>query len=100
VAQAETESASLLENHPNPFNPETTIKYRVPGEGAQDVSLIIFNTLGQQVRKLVDARQNPGTHSVVWDGRDNFGKDAATGMYFLRASIGTKTLNHRLMLVR
>ncbi|MCI0551744.1 MAG: T9SS type A sorting domain-containing protein [Anaerolineae bacterium] len=85
---------------PNPFNPETTIRYRVSGERMQEVSLVIFNTLGQRVRTLVEARKNPGDHLVVWNGRDNFGKEAASGMYFLRATIGGTALTHKLMLLR
>ena len=85
---------------PNPFNPGTLIRYQIFGEGAQEFSLIIFNTLGQQVRKLVGARQNPGVYSVVWDGRDNFAKDTASGVYFLRAVIGRKALTRKLMLFR
>jgi hypothetical protein len=95
-----TENAFHIESYPNPFNPETMIHYQVSGEGAQEVSVVIFNTLGQRVRTLVAARQNPRAYSVVWDGRDDFGKDAASGMYFLRATVGGKALTRKLMLVR
>ncbi len=99
-SQMATEASLELENFPNPFNPETMIRYRISGESSQDVSLIIFNTLGQKVRTLVESRQNPGDHSVVWDGRDNFGKEAASGMYFLRVAISGKALTRKLMMVR
>jgi parallel beta-helix repeat protein len=100
-AQMTTDASSLqMDNFPNPFNPETLIRYRISGEGAQEVLLVIFNTVGQQVRKLVATRQNPGEYSVLWDGRNDFGKDAASGMYFLRATVGGKALTRKLMLVR
>jgi hypothetical protein len=102
LTKSQTASASveMIQSYPNPFNPETLIRYRISGEAAQEDSLVIFNTLGQQVRKLVAARQNPGESSVVWNGRDNFGKEAASGMYFLRASISGNASTSKLMLVR
>jgi hypothetical protein len=110
VIKIEEREGSLLENYPNPFlsraksrlagNPETMIRYRVNGQNAQEVSLIILTTLGQRVRTLVAARQEPGSYSVSWDGRDDFGKEMASGMYFLRAEIGAQTLTRKLLLLR
>lgn len=98
--QIATEASLELENFPNPFNPETLIRYRVSGEGAHEVSLVIYNTLGQRVRTLVAERKNPGDYSIQWNGQDNFGAQAASGMYFLRAMIGEKALTRKLMLLR
>jgi hypothetical protein len=91
---------SLDQNYPNPFNPETLIRYQVSGENAQEVSLVIYYTLGQRVRTLVAGQKDRGSYSVQWDGRDNLGNDAASGMYFLRATLGAKTLTRKLMLLR
>ncbi|MBI2950911.1 T9SS type A sorting domain-containing protein, partial [bacterium] len=80
------EAFGLEQNYPNPFNPTTTIRYALP-EGA-DVRLVVYNILGQQVKTLVNGAQGPGRHTVVWDGRDEVGRPAATGMYIYRLQAG------------
>ena len=65
----------LRQNFPNPFNPVTTISYKVPK--AADVELSVFNVLGQRVRMLVDQQHNPGTYTV-----DFRADDLASGVYF------------------
>ena len=62
---------ALQQNHPNPFNPHTTIDYYLPESG--HVLLSIFNLAGQQVRTLVNAPVEAGFHVVEWDGRDEQG---------------------------
>ena len=74
------------QNYPNPFNPSTTIRYTL--EDASDVRLTIYNTLGQEVRALVNATQSAGVQSVQWDGRDASGKLVATGLYLYRLEAG------------
>jgi hypothetical protein len=101
TAAASSATVSLfVENSPNPFNPETLIRYEVPDESTQEVSLIIFNALGQRVRILVNERKSPGSYSVSWDGRDDFAKSAASGVYLLHVSIGNNILTRKLMLLR
>jgi hypothetical protein len=73
---------SLNQNYPNPFNPSTEISFALPQ--ASDVDLSIYNVLGQHVRNLVSGYMEPGKHSVTWDGRDNKGNVAASGIYFYR----------------
>ena len=68
----------LDQNYPNPFNPSTTIRYTLPS--TEDVRLVVYNTLGQEVKTLIEARQNAGRHAIAWDGRDAFGREVATGM--------------------
>ncbi len=71
----------LRQNYPNPFNPTTTILFNLPADG--EVTLTIFNVLGQETRKLIDGRlTSAGGHQVIWDGRNNNGEQAATGVYF------------------
>jgi len=70
----------LSQKYPNPFNAETEICYQIPQDGY--VTLKIFNTLGQQVRTLVDADQEVGRYRVIWDGRDDGGQLVASGLYF------------------
>jgi hypothetical protein len=73
---------TLHANEPNPFRPSTTIRYELPH--AVNVSLKVFNALGREVRTLVSGREEIGTHSVTWDGRDDRGEPLAGGIYFLR----------------
>jgi hypothetical protein len=73
---------ALEQNYPNPFNPETTIKYQLP-EPAR-VMLAIFNLKGQEIRTLVDEEKPAGYYSIVWDSKDNIGRDASSGLYVYR----------------
>lgn len=76
---------ALAANYPNPFNPSTTITYRLPQDGEQHpVRLDVFDVQGRLVRRLVDDRQDGGTHSVVWDGRGRRGGTLSSGVYYYR----------------
>ena len=81
----------LGENFPNPFNPETTIPFLVPplalAPGGSTVRLVIYNTVGQQVRLLLDGNVQPGVHHVVWDGRNAKGLSVGSGTYFYRLTV-------------
>ena len=71
-------------NYPNPFNPSTTIKYSMPNAG--HLKLSIYNARGQLVKTLIDGARPAGAdQSVVWDGTDNLGSAAASGVYFYEA---------------
>ena len=72
----------LFQNYPNPFNPETQIRYDLPVSG--HVKLTIFNILGQKVKVLVDEIQGAGHKSVIWDGKDDHGREVASGIYFYK----------------
>jgi len=72
----------LSQNYPNPFNPQTSIHYALPV--ASQVELVIYNIMGHQVRKLVSGRVSAGYHRVLWDGRDDQGRDVPSGVYFYR----------------
>ena len=74
------EEYRLAQNYPNPFNPNTTIEYTVPIN--RKVSVRVYNITGQLVNTLVDNQLvNAGTHKVVWNGKNNLGRQVATGMY-------------------
>ena len=79
VESTPTEFA-LLQNFPNPFNPETTIKYNL-AEGT-NVSLRIYNVVGQVVRTLVAEQQSAGRYTVRWNGSDDRGVSVSSGIYF------------------
>lgn len=89
---------ALEQNVPNPFNPSTTIQYRLPEAG--EVQLVIYNLLGQEVRTLVQESMDAGFHSVVWDGMDEFGKQVASGIYIYRLSVADFTQVQRMMLLK
>jgi hypothetical protein len=82
-------SFALNGNFPNPFNPVTTIAYAVPVE--VHTSIDVYDILGMHVRTLVDSTQLAGTHYVLWDGRRNDGRMAASGQYFCRMKAGSFT---------
>ena len=83
----------LFQNHPNPFNPTTTIRYGLPSRA--HVSLTLFNTLGQQVSTLVQSEQDAGFHEIRFDGTN-----LPSGVYFYRMQAGSFTETRRLLLVR
>lgn len=89
---------SIENNYPNPFNPETTIKFALPE--AQDVRLEIFNIRGQRVRTLVSEGMAAGHHTVIWNGTDQGGRNVASGTYFYRIQAGPLNETHRMMLVK
>ncbi len=73
---------TLSQNYPNPFNPATTIEYNVPSRS--QVTVEIFNVLGQKIRTLVDETKPAGKYSITWDGDDLNGQAVSTGIYLYR----------------
>lgn len=103
------EKITLLQNYPNPFNPLTSIQFTVGGgvgkavDGGRwtaDVSLRIFNILGQLVRTLVDDEMIPGNYQVIWDGKDDRGKEVASGIYFCKLKAGTYQKIRKMVLLK
>ncbi len=89
---------SLNQNYPNPFNPQTTIGFQIAK--TENVKLIIYNALGQIVRILVDGRLPAGYHSVVWDGRNQYGLSSPSGIYFYRLEAGNFQQVNKMILIR
>lgn len=90
--------ALSLSNYPNPFNPETTISYSLPNDGA--VSLSIYNTRGQLVKTLVNEQKPNGTHRVIWNGDDNHGNKVSSGIYFTRMVTEGKSLTTKMLMLK
>ncbi|MFQ6116444.1 MAG: FlgD immunoglobulin-like domain containing protein [bacterium] len=88
----------LYPNFPNPFNPETQIRFDLP-EAAQ-VDLRIYNALGQLVRTLVDRSYSAGTFTVFWDSRDDEGKPLPSGIYFYKIKAGNFQAQRKLLLLK
>jgi hypothetical protein len=88
----------LSQNYPNPFNPETTIRYQIPDAGF--VRLVIYNTMGQVVKKLVDKQQNAGYYEAVWNGKDERGLGMVSGMYMVRMEAEGFTAIRKVVLMK
>lgn len=88
----------LRPNAPNPFNPSTQIAYQIPEAG--QVNLTVYNILGQQIRVLMQDHQAPGRYRVTWDGRDAFGRDVSSGVYFYRLTHPGGVLTRRMLLMK
>ena len=89
---------ALIQNFPNPFNPETTIKYTLADDAR--VSLRIYNIVGQVVRTLVSDRQAADRYSVRWDGLDERGLTVSSGVYFYQVMAGNFKDVRKLMLLK
>lgn len=79
-SDSEFNRSGLNQNYPNPFNPETTIRYTVYERGK--VQILIYNTNGQLVRKLVNGYKSKGEYDVSWNGKNEKGNQLASGNYF------------------
>jgi len=93
--------AMLSQNHPNPFNPMTTISYGVPQdqEGAW-VRLNVYDAQGRLVRSLVDGPSAAGTRQAIWDGRDDHGRRVQSGVYFYRLQVGSHSLTRKMTVLK
>lgn len=75
----------LKQNYPNPFNPETSITYNLTKPG--NVSLQVFDITGRHIAELTQGYTQAGTHSVVWDGKNQNGQAVASGLYLYRLDV-------------
>lgn len=89
---------SSLSSAPNPFNPRTTISFRMPAAG--NARLDIHDARGRLVRTLVDGSLDAGPHEVVWNGQDGTGRGCASGLYLLRLRAGGVEETGRVLLAR
>jgi len=88
---------ALEQNHPNPFNPQTTIGFSLPK--SSPVTLDVYNILGERVRTLVDADLSAGYHSVIWDGRDAGGEEVGSGVYFYHIRAEQYSATRKMLLI-
>ena len=85
-------------NYPNPFNPETTIKYALPQ--ASDVKLVVYNSIGQVVRTLVNERQSIGRYAFTWDATNDRGQAVSSGIYLYRLQAGEFAQVRKMLLLK
>jgi hypothetical protein len=91
-------ATELHGNFPNPFNPETTIRYSV--KEASPVTIEIYNVKGQLVRTLVSEAKAAGNYNVTWNGRDNNGNAAASGVYFYKMNAGKYSSTKKMIMMK
>ena len=88
----------LYQNYPNPFNPSTSVKFQVPT--TSNVTIKIFNMLGQEVRTLYAGQVLRGTYNVQWDGLNNSGKKMSSGAYIYRMTAGDFVQSKKMILLK
>jgi predicted acyltransferase (DUF342 family) len=89
---------ALSQNHPNPFNPSTSISFALPKAG--EVTLAIYNLRGQLVATLHQGAMAAGRQQMVWDGKDASGRQVASGVYVYRLEAGGFVATKKLMLMK
>jgi hypothetical protein len=90
----------LAQNYPNPFNPETVIKYSLDNLTTEQTTLIIYNALGQVVRRLVDEPQSSGNYEVIWNAHDDLGNPVASGIYYYQLKSALNSSVQKMVLLR
>ena len=100
LAAVETtpESFILEQNHPNPFNPSTTIRYQLPEAAA--VEMRIYNLSGRLVRTLVRGDKSAGSHEAIWNSRDDFGQQVTSGIYWAKLNAGQSVKLIKMSLIK
>lgn len=88
----------LNQNNPNPFNPETIIKYSIP-ENAE-VKIAVYNTRGQQIKILVHGLKTKGAYITRWNSRDDYGNSVSSGIYFYILQSGSTLMMKKCILLR
>ena len=91
-----TEFASTV--YPNPFNPRTTISYELPAD--TDVSIVIYNETGQEIRHLVSQHYAAGRYNVQWDAKDYLGRSVGSGVYIAKIVAGPNTAIQKMLLLK
>ena len=91
-------SSALKQNYPNPFNPETTINFYVAKNG--EVIIDVYDLKGRKVKTLVENTYNKGSHSVVWNGKNEQGNDVASGVYLYRMRNGGFSSTRKMILLK
>ncbi len=92
---------ALYQNQPNPFNPDTEIRYEIPdGTTHQRVTLSIYDVTGKRVRQLVDRIQGGGLYDERWDGRNDSGSAVSSGVFFYVLRADGQTITRKMVLLR
>ena len=98
ISTPSTSATVLLQNHPNPFNPTTSIRYELRHDA--DVTLSVYDATGAYVSTLVAGTQTHGSHDVAWNGTDAKGTRVGSGIYFYRLVSQGTTLTRKMVLLK
>jgi len=93
-----TREFALYPNYPNPFNPETRIRFQLAKHS--NVELMIYDVLGRKVRTLLSNKMDAGNHAINWDGLNDKGASVASGMYIYRIKADNFIAHRKMLLVR
>ncbi len=91
-------SFQLIGNHPNPFNPSTSINYKVNEPGL--IEIIIYDVSGRKVTTLVSKQIKAGKYQVVWNGKNSNSNDVSAGIYFYQLSLNGITEAKKMLLIK
>lgn len=89
---------SLSQNYPNPFNPRTTIAFSLAQRA--NIRVAVYDVNGALVRTLANESRAPGAYELTWDGRDDGGRQVASGVYFYRLTAGNFTQTKKMVLLK
>ncbi len=91
-------SLTLMQNAPNPFNPDTVIQFSLPQDSS--VELSVYNVRGRKVKTLCSEPMKAGDHRITWNGTDNNGKPCASGVYLYRIQTQGRSLTKKMILLK
>jgi hypothetical protein len=91
-------SLKLSQNYPNPFNGQTTIEFDIPQ--TENISIKIYNELGQEVRELFSGLRLAGYNSLIWDGKNNYGNTVSSGKYFYQINTSNYTSTKKMIFLK
>ncbi|MCI0696879.1 T9SS type A sorting domain-containing protein [candidate division KSB1 bacterium] len=104
-SNSQPQTFDLLQNYPNPFSargtfgyPETRIKFQVPS--VSWVQLEVLNLMGQHVTTLMQGKRPAGEYEITWDGRNDSGQPAPSGIYLLKMQAGKFSQTRKMVLAR
>ncbi|MBL51641.1 MAG: hypothetical protein CMG57_06750 [Candidatus Marinimicrobia bacterium] len=89
---------NLYQNHPNPFNPTTTLRYDLPEDGM--VNITIYDMMGRKVISLVNDHQTVGYKSIQWNGKNNLGEPVSAGVYLYMLHVGEFHQTNKMILLK
>jgi len=91
----------VAQNFPNPFDRMTTIKFGIPLRNKDDSArLVVYDVTGRLIRTLISGKLEPGRYSIAWDGKGDNGREAMSGVYFCRLSVGSKQATKKMLLIK
>jgi flagellar hook assembly protein FlgD len=95
-----TSELSISQGYPNPFNATVNFDYSVPIGFTNKIDISIYNILGKRVCILLSEINEPGPHSIQWDGNDLNNRAVASGIYYIKLKGGGHQIIRKVLLVK